>query len=406
MERTRAAAFLTTQQPPTQAPGIEVDLAQLKAIHEELAAARSGTGEEPPALVAQQKVIEARVRRATWVQDADGPGGGRPVSLSQLRRDLAGQTLIEYGVHDGELFAVKLTPHRSALVPLVQLAEVDAEGRKLLFAMRRLAQGSGSPAVHAAFRASAQRARARLLACLVDPLGLPPGEPVVVVPAVRTWSLPWAALYDAPVALAPSAATWARTARQSPLVDGKVGKVVLVAGPDLPGAAAEVTALALLHPGSCVLAPPRSTGDAVLAELARAELAHLACHGRLRSDNPTFSSFLLCAGELTVHELNQQQMAPRRIVLSACSLGADTTYAGDELVGFVSALFARGTAGLLASCVPVSDAAVVPLMCAVHTRLLHGDTLAVALHEAKATMDHDEPRDLAAVYAFSASGAA
>jgi hypothetical protein len=63
-------------------------------------------------------------------------------------------------------------------------------------------------------------------------------------------------------------------------------------------------------------------------------------------------------------------------------VSADTAYEGDELVGFVSALFARGTAGLLTSCIPVSDAAVPSG--AVQTWLLRGP-MAVGLHEAKAT---------------------
>ena len=400
MERTRAAAFLTAEQPPSQ--GVDVDLTQLKALHGDLAAARSETGEEPPALLARQKVLEARIRRATWLQETSGHRSHGPVPPAQLRRELGGKTLVEYGTHGDELFAVKLTRHRSVLVPLAPLTAVDTEARKLLFALRRLAQRAGSPAVHAAFHASAQDARSRLRAWLVAPLGLAPDEPVVIVPTAKTWSLPWGALHDGPVSLAPSAASWARTAQRSALLDDRV---VLIAGPDLPGAAAEVTPLASLHRGSRVLIPPGSTVDAVVAELTGADLVHLACHGRLRSDNPTFSSFLLSAGELTVHELSQQQTAPRRIVLSACDLGADTSYAGDELVGFVSALFARGTAGLIASCVPVSDAAVIPLMCAVHGRLLRGDTLAEALHAARTAVDQDEPRDWAAAHAFSACGA-
>jgi CHAT domain-containing protein len=230
-----------------------------------------------------------------------------------------------------------------------------------------------------------------------------PGEPLVVVPTARTWALPWTALHDGPVHLAPSAATWARSARRATPADSRV---VLVAGPDLPGAVAEVQALATLHGDARVLLPPASTVDAVVAELPRAALAHLACHGALRADNPVFSSFRLSGGALTLHELDQQRRAPYRMVLSACDSGTGTALAGDELLGFVGALLARGTAGVLASCVPVPDAAVVPLMCAVHTRLRAGDTLAVALHASRSVLDPDDPRDVAAAYAFSACGAA
>ncbi|WP_407659589.1 CHAT domain-containing protein [Kineococcus indalonis] len=234
------------------------------------------------------------------------------------------------------------------------------------------------------------------------PLGVPVDAPLVLVPTARTWNLPWTALHAGVVALAPSAASWLRTAR-APAPDGRV---VLVAGPDLPGAAAEVTALARLHPGSEVLTPPTSTVGAVLAALGRARLAHLACHGRLRADNPTFSSFLLSAGELTLHELDGQRTAPHRVVLSACDSGTGTAYDGDELIGFVGALFARGSAGLLASCVQVADAAVVPLVCAVHEELVAGATTAEALHAARAAVDTSSPAAFAAGLAFTAYGAA
>ena len=399
LERTRAAAHLVNEVPTTE--GVEDALSQLRTVHEELSAARSD-GTPPAALLAQQSSLEARIRRATWVQEAPGRREDGAVSLRALREDLAGTTLVELGTSRGRLFAVVLTPRRARLVHLAQVAQVELEVRKLLLAVRRLASGAPAAAVRAHVAGAAQ-ARSHLVEQLLAPLELPSGSPVVVVPTARTWALPWSALHDGPVSVAPSAATWTRSARAAP-TDGR--RVVLVAGPDLPGAVTEVQALAALHGDARVLLPPHSTVEAVVAQLAQADLAHLACHGTLRADNPVFSSFRLSGGALTLHELGAQRRAPHRVVLSACDSGTGTALAGDELLGVVGALLARGTAGVLASCVPVPDTAVVPLMCAVHARLRRGDTLAEALHASRSVLDPQDPLQLAASYAFAACGAA
>jgi hypothetical protein len=67
---------------------------------------------------------------------------------------------------------------------------------------------------------------------------------------------------------------------------------------------------------------------------------------------------------------------------------------------------ARGTAGLVASTVLVSDLDAVGLMCALHKRLLAGDTMADALHAARASIDRDQPLSFVTWCAFNAFGAA
>ena len=401
MERTRAASSLAVRAAPIE--GREQLIGELRAVHEELDAVASGSGTETE-LLAAQRAVEGRIRRATWREQASGSATRALLSVAELRRVLAGRTLVEYAAVDGELIAVVLRARTSRLVRLGPVAAVDTEGEHLLFALRHLAQGSSRPVRARALWASATSAVNRLRELLVAPLGLAAGEPLVVVPSAVTWRLPWSHLCAAPVSVAPSSAAWVRSARRAAPVDGGV---VLVAGPDLPGAESEIADLARLHPKAQVMAPPESTVEAAVAALDGARLAHLACHGRLRLDNPTFSSFRLSSGELSIHELDLHGLAPHRVVLSACDSGSDRTYAGDEFVGFVSALLAQGTAGLVASCVQVSDAEVVPVMVALHRRLLGGDSMAEAVYAATtAAVDTDRPEALAARAAFSAYGAA
>ncbi len=275
------------------------------------------------------------------------------------------------------------------------------ESDALLFALRRLTR-PGSAAAAAATRTSAEHAVARLAALLVQPLGLPADTPLVVVPGRGTNRVPWSALH-------PARCRWRRRRRCGPAprrraVDGRDG-VVLVAGPRLDGAVAEIEAISALHPAATVLVPPSATVAAVVGALDGADLAHLACHGRLRADNPTFSALELVDGQLTVHELDLRGIAPRRVVLAACDSAADVSYDGDELLGFVSALLARGTAGLVASVVAVGDVEAVPLMRALHERVAAGDPLADALHAARATVDTADPRGFVNWCAFTAYGA-
>ena len=119
-----------------------------------------------------------------------------------------------------------------------------------------------------------------------------------------------------------------------------------------------------------------------------------------------FSSLLLSDGPLTVQELYARGLAPHRLILASCESGTQVSYAGDEVLGFVSALLARGTAGILASTAVVPDIEAVDLMTAVHRALARGATLAHALREARESQDTDAPRSYVNWCTFNAHGAA
>lgn len=384
MERTRAASLLTIAAPP----GTEVrgHLAALGAVHAELEAVRGASRTEPTALLARQAALEAAVRRASWLHTAQGDPSGRPVSIAAARQLLNGATVVGFGASQSRSFAVVLTPRRTRLVFLGATATVRAEADALLFALRRMTRPGPERSLRAA-RASAEHAVQRLRSLLVDPIGLEPDTPLVVLPDGVTRHVPWSALHSAPVAVSPSLSLWARSAQdRSP----RRGRTVLVAGPGLPGAMEELAALAVLHPDAMVLAPPASTVAAVTAALAGADLAHFACHGLLRVDNPTFSALRLSGGDLSLHELDQLGTAPRRVVLAACDSATGAGYDGDEILGFVGALMARGTAGLVASVAPVGDVEAVELNVALHRELLAGRPAADALHVARAAIDRTD----------------
>lgn len=399
MERTRAAALAVVDPPSIE--GIDEDLGALRAVHSEIEGARR-TGAQPRDLLARQAAIESRIRQATWKHRSPAAVREAALSTATLRRLLDGRILVEYDVVDGAVLAVVLAPLRTRVVWLGPFGKTREEINALLFALRRMARG-GSPMSVAGARASAEFSISRLASALITPLGLPAHRGLVVVPVGELQRVPWSALHTEPVSVAPSAALWARTRQRSCQPDAPV---VLVAGPELPGAAEEVQALRTVHERSTVLVSPASRIDTVTRALDGAGLVHLACHGYIRTDNPTFSSMLLSDGHLTVAELDQRGIAPHRIVLAACESGSDVLFEGNETLGFISTLLARGTAGLIASSVVVPDWNVVALMCALHARLRWGDTLAEALHHARATVGPQDAASFVSWCAFNAFGAA
>ncbi|MBU4215785.1 MAG: CHAT domain-containing protein [Actinobacteria bacterium] len=393
MERTRAAALIGSVGEPFLPPA------------ERLASPGVEPGDRAGATLRTVLQAEAEpVRRVA--ADAWRPRGtarrvgGAPPGVARLRAALDGRVLVELGQHGGRLVAVVLDGRGARLVELAGLQAVTDQLHGLLFALRRLADPS-SPASAQAARVNADARLVRLRTLLVEPLGVAPDAELVVVPVGLLHSVPWSALHEAPVALAPSAAAWLRTAGGP----APSGRTVLVAGPDLDGAREEVEALRAVHPGAQVLGPQDGTAHAVLAALAGADLAHLACHGVLRADSPMFSSVMLADGPVTVQELHGAGAAPRRLVLASCHSGADVAYAGDEVLGFVSATLSRGTTAVVASLAAVPDVEAVGLMVALHRELAAGATMARALHAARAQLDRAAPGGFVSWCSFAAHGA-
>ena len=424
MERSRAAALLAVEPPKFEE--IQADLTALRAA--------AAPGDEPggaggpggpagagglagPAgsrggrVTAEQAEIEDRIRQTTWRAGGTVGSASGPVKVGELRKYLAGRVLVTYGKLGDDLVAVVIGERGSSrLVGLGPAAAVRDQLRAFLFALRRLTEQHGTRPLDAA-RASADLRIKNLSALLVEPLRITQWPELVVVPVPDLLGVPWSALYPGPVSLAPSATFWARSAlaaeqKRAISPAGTAGRVALIAGPDLPGALAEVEAVAGVYPQALSLAPPDSTAERVTGALATADLVHLACHGALRADNRMFSSLLLSDGPLTVQELYARGLAPHRLILASCESGAQVSYAGNEVLGFVSALLARGTAGVLASTAVVPDVAAAGFMTAVHHRLARGDSLAVALHTARASLDIGDPATFVNWCTFSAHGAA
>lgn len=398
MEQTRAAALLARLPvlEPDDRPAADGTDVGPSTWADAVSAATRGAAQEPAGAAVRRGVVPVVDHLDDQVAWHVPPG------LAELRTGLDGRVLVETGLCEGRYVAVVVERHRARVVDLGPRAEVEEPLHALVFALRRLTSPR-SPAAAEAARVSADVRLALLRQRLVAPLGVRRHDELVVVPVGPLHSVPWSALHDGPVSLAPSATAWLGTQVAAPS-DGTA--TVLVAGPGLVGAQEEVDALAGLHPGARVFGADASMVAPVARALAAADLAHLACHSVPRADNPMFSSLVLADGPVTVQELHRAGIAPRRLVLASCHSGADVAYAGDEVLGFVSAMLARGTAGVVANIAAVPDVEVVDLMLALHRRLNAGETMARALHGARGEVDRDTPAGFVNWCTFGAHGAA
>jgi tetratricopeptide (TPR) repeat protein len=403
VEQARAQALHLSPIRPPKDPALAAKLGELRAVVA-LASEEIQAGRPVAPLVRRQTRLEHEIRRRLLrVPGTRQFQAARPPSLRALREALGERVLVEYLSVDGGHHAVTVATRRTRLVALGPVDEVDRELELLRFALCRMATGHGSD-VH---RRNAAHAAERLQQLLLEPLLDDVGErELVIVPTGKLHALPWATLpacAGRPLSVAPSAALWLRARRRA--AAARPRPPLLVAGPGLEHAHAEVRAIDRLYDEAVTLTGRAASVEAVTAELRGSDRAHLACHGVFRADNPLFSALRLADGPLTVHDVESLGAGPRELVLSACDAGRADVQPGDELMGLTSALLAIGAGAIVASTVEVPDAPTGRLMVRLHERLQGGAGAARALAEARSAVTAGSDAEAVARDAFLCFGA-
>lgn len=348
--------------------------------------------------------LRERVRDTSLRARAESSERINAATASEVVELIGPRCLVEFGeTGDGSVIAVSFANGRARKHHLGQLAPIRRELDSLAIALRRIAVGVGSEASRDAAVAVVADASRRLDELLVNPLRIG-FESAVIVPIGSLYAVPWSllpSLQSSQVVVSPSAALWAQRVRRGGVE--QIGQATVVAGPRLEHSAQEVERISHLYPSALELVEPTA------AEAARAidgaAVAHVACHGDFRADNPLFSSLEMRDGPLTVYDLEALEQAPQVMVLSACDAGANTSSGGHEVMGLATALLGQGTRSVIANVGLVPDQlATIDLMAAVHGRLLAGDTVAGALAGSLPGLDYGDPDSIAA-RAFVAFGA-
>lgn len=382
---------------------LATELDALRALDAELLnAEREARGTE--ALNERRAALERSIRQRSL--RIRGHGRATPFRLDrkEVTDRLGERALIVYLVHDGSYHALTLAGRRLRLTQLAPVGLLEDLLFGALFSLHRLSLGRGSEASLAAALESLEEAGSQLSAHLVEPLEI--GErPVVIVPTQTLHRLPWLALRalrGRPAVVAPSIATWMQGSSRLRRITSE-SQAVLVAGPGLVAAVGEVRGLASTYRRHELFTGRKATAPAVLAALAKADLAHVACHGTFRTDNPFFSSLRLDDGPLTIYDLEQLRKVPQLMVLPACDVGVSSVLAGDELLGVAAALLHLGSGSLVAPVTPVPDHATRKLMMRFHKALVAGSGPAQAMATAAAVAS-DDPATIATNSAFLVLG--
>lgn len=145
---------------------------------------------------------------------------------------------------------------------------------------------------------------------------------------------------------------------------------------NLPTAEREASEIAGYYHSSLVLTGAQATKSAVLREVKRADVVHLAMHYVTDSDSAMFSKLpfadtpaeeredVLCLYE--IYRINSP--SPRLVVLSACQTKAEEYFAGEGAIGISRPWEAAGVPLVVASLWPVDTYATTELMTEFHRK--------------------------------------
>ena len=397
-ERWRAVALSV---PPVRPHGDErwqADLAAMRDVSSRRSRA-SSLGLRTASLNYEQQRLERAVRaRALRTLGTGRPNAARSsisgFDVPGLLAELGDDRLLEIVDIGGELHVLVCGSGKVRRFAAGTAEQATRDVRFARFMLRRLAYGPSVPP-SGETRDRLTRMGGALERVLLGEAGEHLGDgDVIVVPPGQLQAVPWGLLPRLrcrALSVAPSATSWLRARRAGAGVRGAAatGPVVLIRGPGLASHGIEVPQLAADYPGAVVLGDGTATAARVLSAIDGARLVHIAAHGTFRADSPLFSALQLDDGPLTVYDLERLRRGPRHLVLSSCDSGVVAPAGADEVLGLASSLIPLGTAGIVASVVPVNDLAVVPLMVALHRELRGGASLAEAVRDARRASESD-----------------
>jgi tetratricopeptide (TPR) repeat protein len=416
-ERWRAVALSV---PPVRPHGDErwqADLAAMRDVSSRLSRA-SSLGLRSASLNYEQQRLERAVRARALRTLGTGRRNAARSSIAGfdvpgLLAELGDDRLLEIVDIGGELHVLVCGSGKVRRFAAGTAEQATRDVRFARFMLRRLAYGPSVPP-SGEVRDRLTRMGGALERVLLGEAGEHLGDgDVIVVPPGQLQAVPWGLLprlRSRALSVAPSAASWLRARRAGADVRGAdagvpdagadiqaaaavqnatASPVVLIRGPGLASRGAEVPQLAADYSGAVVLGDGTATAARVLGAIDGARLVHIAAHGTFRADSPLFSALQLDDGPLTVYDLERLRRGPHHLVLSSCDSGVVAPAGADEVLGLASSLIPLGTAGIVASVVPVNDVAVVPLMVALHRELRGGASLAEALRDARRASESD-----------------
>jgi CHAT domain-containing protein len=169
--------------------------------------------------------------------------------------------------------------------------------------------------------------------------------------------------------------------------------------PDLPASGKEAEQVAGYYHSPTVLIGPQATKVKVNAEMAKADVIHLASHYVVNEENPMLSKLLLTRdrtlpysdgsdGNLEAHEISERKLPTTRLVtLSACQTGVERYYNGEGMIGMSRTFLVAGVPAVVASLWSVASDPTADLMIDLHKLRTQGHmSTAQALRQSQLDM--------------------
>jgi len=242
---------------------------------------------------------------------------------------------------------------------------------------------------------------------LIQPLSLKKNENIVIVPHKALHFLPFQALQGPEgflieahqIRQAPSASVLAL--KKAATLNNK--QFLALGNPklsspqyDLPGAQAEVEAIAQLFSAPKVYVREKATRNRVTEEGPASGILHIAAHAEVDEVDPLYSRILLSPQGEKITEKNLEAKDIYRmdlrntslVVLSACSSGLGNVTGGDELIGFTRSFISAGVSQMVVSLWDVEDNSTAALMKSFYQSAQKTD-LAAALQQAQRALLKD-----------------
>lgn len=359
-ERWRAASLHLPRARPSSDPAVAEMTRELREATRQVADAS-----EPDAELERRiRHLEERLRRASHqltigpgIEPSPTPGTAEPLEaqelLAQIQRRLGDQRLVEWFGHRGQLYAIDVDANGATLRSVGDLANIRSSANRLRRDLARLLHmgGSGNVVGDGGRRWQRIEARAKELGQQLFGPGAG-GQGLVLSPPGALQELPWALLTPepcVPVVITFSASSWLQ--QSGPISEPKIH---VVTGPDLAHSAEDHRAA--LANFRTTVAAAGGDREAMADAIGRADLLHVAAHGRFRADNPMFSSVRLADGSFALHELTDFARVPAVVALAACDAGrSHHLEQGAEQLGTAPAWLSAGVETVVAPICAVPD---------------------------------------------------
>ena len=393
LERCRAQAFRVRQVRPTADPETVALVAELRQLGRAVSDAEQH-GRRDPHAKRRCAELERQIRARGWQDPGTGQHSAH-ATLPEVLAELASvpAVMLSFLVRAGELLVLAIGGGSARLLRLGSWERVAEPAIRLRVDLDTVCGRRLPAAVDAVVRGSIAHQLQTLTEVLIAPLRpLLADNDVVIVPTKALSALPWGLLPDLrgrPVLVAPSASTWLHTRRAAAAEHRVPGpgelEPLLVAGPQLPHAGAEVAAISRIYPRATVLHNATATVLGTLMAMDGRGIVHICAHGHHEQDNVLFSRLDLVDGPLMAYDIHRLPTAPAQVVLSSCDIGQSVVRAGDELLGFTAALLYGGTRIVVSSASRVADDVALRVMSAYHRGLAAGLRPPRALADAAVT---------------------